>query len=304
MNAIHMRRFRNIPPLQYLLGFEAAARLQSFSKAAEELGLSQSAVSHEMRLLEAKLGQALFRRQGRSMALTDAGHDYHRTVRAALEGLESGYQRLAPYKKPGSVIIYSPPDFAARWLLPRLPELIKAAPNCEPWIDTSGKEVNFDSMEVSIAIYRARSPVTAVPTLELFSEMLIPVANHSLIKKPLRQALDVMKFTLLHDERPEGWNEWLESAGVVSPNISAGLDFSDREFALKAAERGYGIALCDSKFSNEDSPESNLKPVHPHALKTGFHWFASAPESELKDDVTKAVWNWLGQNISPVTSQP
>ena len=104
MNAIHMRRFRNIPPLQYLLGFEAAARLESFSKAADELGLSASAISHEIRLLEERLGQPLFIRQGRAIWLTDAGRDYQRTVMQSLDQLEGGFRRLEPYRKPGSVV--------------------------------------------------------------------------------------------------------------------------------------------------------------------------------------------------------
>ena len=144
MNSIHMKRFRNIPPLQYLLGFEAAARLGSFSKAAEELGISQSAVSHEMRLLEARVGQPLFVRQGRSVRLTDAGRDYQRSVAGALENLETGYRKLEPYRTPGSVVIYCRSDFAARWLLPRIGALKIAVPLCDPWIDTSGGKVDFE----------------------------------------------------------------------------------------------------------------------------------------------------------------
>ncbi len=103
-----MRRYRNVPPLQFLQGFEAAARLGNFSKAAEELGLSQSAVSHQMRLLEERLGQPLFLRVGRHVRLTDAGRDYSRTVTRALAELDTGYRRLEPYRKPRSVVIYAP----------------------------------------------------------------------------------------------------------------------------------------------------------------------------------------------------
>ena len=296
MNAIHMRRFRNIPPLQYLLGFEAAARLNSFSKAAEELGLSQSAISHEMRLLEARVGQALFIRQGRTVSLTDAGRDYQRTVRASLEELESGYRRLAPYKKPGSVIIYCPSDFASRWLLPRLPELKKAVPQCEPWIDTSGKEIDFESTEVSIAILRSRSRATSVPSFKLFSEMLLAVAAPTLIRKPVQRAEGLLNFTILHDERPEGWNEWFESAGVETDDISKGLDFSDRELALKAAECGLGVALCDSKFLDLEASR-HLAAASSHHMDTGVGWHALAAESELKDNVTLAVWHWLEKGL-------
>ena len=107
-----MRQFRNIPPLQYLLGFEAAARLGSFGRAAEELGLTQSAISHQMRLLEGRLGQPLFMRDGRKVRLTDAGRDYQRTVARSLAQLEDGCRHLDAFRKPGSVVIYAPRDLA------------------------------------------------------------------------------------------------------------------------------------------------------------------------------------------------
>ena len=133
-----MVKFRHIPPTQFLKGFEAASRLESFSRAAEELGLTQSAISHQMRLLEGHIGQPLFMRFGREVRLTDAGRDYQRTVRRCLEMMEEGYRRLEPYRKPGSVVIYAPRDFSRRWLLSRLPALRAAVPACEPWLDTSG----------------------------------------------------------------------------------------------------------------------------------------------------------------------
>jgi LysR family glycine cleavage system transcriptional activator len=293
MNRIHMRRFRNIPPLQYLLGFEAAARLESFSKAAEELGLSASAISHEMRLLEERIGQPLFIRQGRAIWLTDAGRDYQRTVMQSLEQLEGGFRRLEPYRKPGSVVIYCEADFAARWLLPRLDQLRRAVPACDPWIDTSGKAIDFDSLEVSISVGRGRSANKSPLTYDLFPDVLVPVAFPGLIKKPIQRAEQVLRHRLIHDERPEGWNEWLEATGVKAADSSAGLDFSDREMALRAAEAGYGIALCTEAFVSEQLRESTLRKVCTEKLHTGLKWRAQTTEKELSDSVTRQVWSWL-----------
>jgi LysR family transcriptional regulator, glycine cleavage system transcriptional activator len=289
MNGIHMRRFRNIPPLQYLLGFEAAARLGSFSKAADELGLSQSAVSHEMRLLEERLRQPLFLRHGRSIALTDAGRDYQRTVMQSLDHLEGGYRRLEPYRKPGSVVIYCEPDFAARWLLPRLDDLKRAVPACEPWIDTSGKTIDFDSLEVSIAIVRTRATAGNTPTQNLFSDVLVPAASPNLIKKIMQKPEHLLKHQLIHDERPEGWNEWFEAVGMSHADTSGGLDFSDREMALKAAEASYGVALCTAAFIEENV----LFKACNSELDTGLFWCAQTTEKELSDNVTSQVWKWL-----------
>jgi LysR family transcriptional regulator, glycine cleavage system transcriptional activator len=293
MNDIHMRRFRNIPPLQYLLGFEAAARLGSFSKAAGELGLSQSAVSHEMRLLEQRMGQPMFLRHGRSVTLTDAGRDYQRTVMQSLDQLEGGYRRLEPYRKPGSVVIYCESDFAARWLLPRLGNLRRVVPACEPWIDTTGKAIDFESLEVSIAIVRGRTTTGNSPAQDLFEDILVPVASPSLIKKSLLRADQILKYRLIHDERPEGWNEWFEGAGITHADASSGLDFSDREMALKAAETGYGVALCTKAFIGDGANATRITKACSGDLNTGLTWRAQTTEKELSDNITYQVWNWF-----------
>ena len=181
-----MRRYRNVPPLQFLQGFEAAARLGNFSKAAQELGLSPSAVSHQMRLLEDRIGQTLFRRVGRHVSLTDAGRDYQRTVSQALDDLEGGYRRLEPYRKPGSVVIYAPREFASRWLLPRLPRLLQDCPGVCPWIDTSERPIDFAEMEVSLAILYAEAPPPDVEAIRLFADQIAPVLSPSLAHFPAK----------------------------------------------------------------------------------------------------------------------
>ena len=293
MNDIHMRRFRNIPPLQYLLGFEAAARLGSFRLASEELGLSQSAISHEMRLLEERIGQPLFIRNGRSFQLTDAGRDYQRTVATALDQMERGYHRLAPFRKPGSVIIYAPRDFAARWLLPKLKDLRAAVPQCDPWIDTSGVAVDFENMEVSFAISRVRSMVEGSHTALLVPDVLAPVVSPKLAPKPIKTPADLLKHTLLHDERSEQWRDWFEMAGVTTGDISAGLDFSDSDFALAAAELGLGVALASLPLAHDAIAAGRLIQPLPQVLKTEQSWVISTTAKELNDSVTLAVWNWF-----------
>jgi LysR family transcriptional regulator, glycine cleavage system transcriptional activator len=295
MNGIHMRRFRNIPPLQYLLGFEAAARLESFSKAALELGISQSAVSHEMRLLEDRVGQPLFIRQGRSVRLTDAGRDYQRSVAKSLEQLETGYRRLEPFRKPGSVVIYAPHDFAARWLLPRLEKLKKAVPQCDPWIDTSGTPVDFEELEVSIAILRAREVGSNLTSQTLFADALVPVASPELIRRPIKNPSDLTRFALIHDERSEGWHEWFESAGVKVDEVSAGLDVSDSDLALQAALQGQGIALASLPLVQQLLDGAKLVQVSPHAFETGHSWYAVSTVKELSEPITKNTWDWLAE---------
>ena len=206
-----MVKFRHIPPTQFLKGFEAASRLESFSRAAEELGLSQSAISHQMRLLEGHIGQPLFMRFGREVRLTDAGRDYQRTVRRCLDLLEEGYRRLEPYRKPGSVVIYAPRDFSRRWLLHRLPALRAAVPACEPWLDTGGASVDFETMELDLAIIYADAPPEGCESLLIARDFLSPVATKDLAST-LHTPADLLGVPLIHDERPTGWADWLRSA--------------------------------------------------------------------------------------------
>jgi LysR family glycine cleavage system transcriptional activator len=298
LNAIHVRRFRNIPPLQYLLGFEAAARLGSFGKAADELGLTQSAVSHQMRLLEERLGQPLFLRHGRTVRLTDAGRDYQRTVQRSFEELEGGYRRLAPFRKPGSVVIYAPRDFAARWLMPRLADLRQRVPDCDPWIDTSGIAVDFNDMEVSIAIHRGAEANIGVIGHRLANDVLAPVMSPQLAGSPLAGPADLPRYPLLHTEGSMGWKEWFEHFGIAAGDVSAGLDFSDADLALDAAERGLGIALASQALAAEAIANGRLAQSLEHSMETAHAWFATTTAKELDDPVTRAVWSWISDASS------
>ena len=287
-----MRRFRNIPPLQYLVGFEAAARLGGFSRAASELGLSQSAVSHEMRLLEDRIGQPLFMRKGRSVHLTDAGRDYQRSVMKSLALLEEGHRRLAPFRKAGSVVIYAPRDFTARWLMPRLWRLRQEIPGCEPWIDTSGSKVDFIEIEASIAILRDAAPPANLECLTLFPDSLTPVAAPARATA-LRAPADVLNGALIHHERAEGWSDWFQLAGVDGGNLTAGLDFSDSDFALAAAELGLGTALGCPQLVSGSVAAGQLCQPFSQTLDTGQWWLATSTVKELSDPVTAKVWQWL-----------
>lgn len=289
-----MSRYRNVPPLPFLRGFEAAARLGNFSQAAAELGLTQSAVSHQMRLLEDRIGQPLFRRVGRSVYLTDAGRDYQRTVRRALEQLEDGYQRLEPYRKPASVVIYAPRDFAARWLMPRLPQLRTDLPECEPWLDTSGGAIDFEEVEVNIAILYLEQPPDKQRAMRLVEDSLSPVLSPGLAAaRKLDAPSALLKLPRLHDERPIGWPDWLRSAGVAFDDVSAGLDFDDSDFVLTAAELGLGVALASLPMAAPAIAAKRLVQPFGHTLDPGKAWFAVSTEEELADPQIKAVWDWF-----------
>lgn len=292
-----MVKFRHIPPTQFLKGFEAAARLESFSRAAEEVGLTQSAISHQMRLLEGQIGQPLFLRLGREVRLTDAGRDYHRTVRRCLDMMEEGYRRLEPYRKPGSVVIYAPQDFARRWLLPRLPALQAAAPACDPWLDTSGATVDFETMEVDIALIHANEPPPGCESLLIARDRLSPVAEPALAAT-LRQPSDLLLAALIHEEGPIGWADWLAHAGIEAGKVWKGTNFSDSDMALAAAELGQGVALASLFLAGDALAAGTLVRPFAAAVDSGRAWYALSSAGRLDDGDVRDVWSWLGQQAA------
>lgn len=287
-----MVKFRHIPPTQFLKGFEAASRLESFSRAAEELGLSQSAISHQMRLLEGHIGQPLFMRFGREVRLTDAGRDYQRTVRRCLEMMEEGYRRLEPYRKPGSVVIYAPRDFSRRWLLHRLPALRAAVPGCEPWLDTSGTPVDFETMELDLAIVYVDSPPEGCESLMIARDFLSPVAAKDLAST-LRIPADLLGASFIHDERPTGWADWFRSVGVEPNGTWHGTNFSDSDLALAAAEQGQGVALGSLTLAAEAIASGSLVQPYEHVLDAGRGWYAISTRDRLRDVDVLGTWEWL-----------
>ena len=288
-----MRRYRNVPPLQFLQGFEAASRLGGFSKAAEELGLSQSAVSHEMRLLEERVGQPLFLRVGRKVQLTDAGRVYQRSVRQALDDLDAAQQRLEPFRRDSSVVIYAPRDFGRRWLLPKLGDLLSACPNCQPWLDTSGAEVDFSSMEVSIGIVHANEPPPGLSAIRLAEDVRCPLASKTLVPEGSLTDEEIAGLPLIHDEGLPGWEDYFELGGLTRSRLPGVLDFSDSDAALAAAEAGHGVVLASLALGQAAIDQGNLVPVSSRTIDTRKSWIAVTNAGELGNPYTASVWRWL-----------
>jgi LysR family transcriptional regulator, glycine cleavage system transcriptional activator len=238
------------PPvtLSTLRGFEAAARLASFALAANELHLSHSAVSHQIKLLEQELGQPLFRRVGRSVVLTDAGKDFARTVREILLRLEDGVARLAPYQKPSGVILYTTMSFARGFLLRRLAQFRSDLPDVDLWLDTSERKVDFAADEVDILITHAGG-VAAHGTIDahLIEDKRVPVASPSLVSKmggSFAGATFIAGWPLLHDESEVSWRTWFGHIGRPDDDVVSGSNFSDHALMIDAAADGHGVALA------------------------------------------------------------
>jgi LysR family glycine cleavage system transcriptional activator len=256
---------RRLPPLNALRGFEAAARSGSFAKAADELALTQSAVSHQVRQLEHAFGQPLFLRHGRELSLTDAGRDFLETVRAALNQLSVGFERLAPYKEPQSVIVSCDAAFARYWLLPRLPEFRAHHPRVAVWLDTSEQLLDFERQEVEVVVGRLRAAGADCVEESLFDDYLTAgIRQHA--SEPSLSLDNLVEQVLLHDERRENWLVWMRQQNLSGHETLAGLRFSDPGLALEAAKLGQGVALVSDVLALEELRAGTLQAPFAHRL--------------------------------------
>lgn len=288
-------RYGRLPSIQALVGFEAAARLSSFSRAAEELAMTQSAISHQIRSLEQQLGQDLFRREGRQVTLTDAGRDLLETARRTLATLKTGLGRLDFYVKPGSVVFSCPPAWARYWLLPRLPDLRSQYPDIDPWIVPSNSAVDVDHSETDCFVTLANSPPPGLLSLELARDCLTPVCAPAYLGRARKKLKikDMPQQSLLHDEDWEGWNRWFEAAGLDGPAPVSGMNSSDSGLVLDAALAGQGIALASKTIAAGALAKGELLQPFELSIETGLSWYLVADAAHLEGVSERRFWNWI-----------
>ena len=283
-----------LPPLSSLRGFEAAARLGSFAKAADELCLTQAAVSHQVRSLEKELGQQLFLRLPRELVLTDAGKDFLSTVETALQTLSHGMQRLAPYNKTATLIVACDPALARHWLVPELVSFHASNPDTEVWLDTSEQLTDFDTQEVDVIIDRGEPEGSGLITLPLFDERLAPMASpRVLAENPVANIDDMRALKLIHDERREGWLTWCQHFGYTTLDVVAGPNFSDAGFALDTAIAHGGAVLASDVLTDRARKMGQLSVVLERWMPVAKPYCASWPRNLANDEQLVKFRNWL-----------
>lgn len=295
-----MSRYRSLPPLSTIIGFEAAARLQSFSRAAEELNITQSAISHQVRVLEDHLGQPLFRRIGRRIELVDAGHDFLITAQTALEELRHGVRRLNGYSKPGSVIIMMPAALATGWFLPRLSQLRSQHSWIDPWVHTSDQTHVSEESEIDIVLGPQLWADAGARSVLLGHERLLPLCSAvlaaSLPDLPTRARLDMAP--LLHDESLNDWQSWFSQVGSLRTEFTRGFNFSDTGQMLQAAMMGHGICLATSLEADQPLKDGRLVPASVEALEKTQPLYMSCWTRNFARPPVTSLWDWLaGQFI-------
>jgi LysR family transcriptional regulator, glycine cleavage system transcriptional activator len=296
-----------LPPMTTLRGFEAAARLGSFAKAADELHVTQSAVSHQIRLLERHLGQPLFRRIHRAIVLTDAGRDFARTVRQMIEMLEQGVSRLAPYKKPEQVILYTTCAFARSFVMPRLRRLKDDHPDIDLWLDTSERRVDFETDEVDLLITQEEG----IAGLHCVDADFLPDRRAALAAPTLVEAigglpknpLDLARWPLLHDESVASWREWfVRMGGGKLGSFANGLSFSDQGLMLDAVLAGHGAALVSLVLAKPLLDEGRLLLLPGVFIEQApYRLYCDRPRFE--NDRVRRAFEWLRQEAEALSDE-
>lgn len=253
-------RNARLPSLDLLQGFEAAARLLSFTRAGDELHLTQSAVSRQMQELEAQLGVKLFERRHRALALTDAGQQFYASAAQVLATMRAATDRLRAQAGRGTLSVTTTHSFAALWLIPRLAGFTRGHPGVDVRIaaDTRVQDLERDGLDVAI---RHGPASLAGPNAErLFGERVFPVCSPKLLKdarRPLAEPADLRHHVLLQYDDPDvrhpwlHWRTWLEVERLEELKPAGRLSFSGYEQIIAAAIAGHGVALGRSPLLND-----------------------------------------------------
>jgi LysR family glycine cleavage system transcriptional activator len=245
---MHRKRF-NLPPLDFIQGFEAAARTLSFTKAAEELFITQSAVSRQIRSLEEHLGVPLFERRPRSLGLTDAGRSLQRTSVEVLERLQEATDRLRTEGAAPHLTVTTTGGFASLWLIPRLRKFTALYPDVDVRISASYKTVDLERNLVDVAIRYCAEDEAPDGAVRLFGEELFPVCSPVLLTEgaqPLRDIAGLSHHALLHmDEARDhmDWDTWLAAHGHAGLRPTASIRFDSYEQLVQAALSGQGVGM-------------------------------------------------------------
>jgi len=277
---------RRLPSMKALRAFEAAARHLSFTLAADELNVTQAAISHRVKTLEERLGVRLFHRYNRKLELTDAGRVYLPSLRGALDMVGAATDRVTERARTATLKVSVVVSFATKWLQPRLPQFAEEHPEIDVRVTADDKLVAFarDDVDVGIRFGRGRYPGLRVD--KLMDDKIVPVCSPALLEgpHPLRNPADLKHHTLLHDMAFYGgdlpdWADWLARAGVCDVDPGLGPGFNLWSMLIDAAVAGQGVALARTTMADGDLKAGRLvQPFGPTLPSAYAYWLVSTPE--------------------------
>ena len=292
---------RKIPPLQTLVCFDAAARHESYTRAAQELALTQSAVSRQVGALEAFLGVALFRRTRHGVALTPSGTTYARQTALRLESMERDtLDAMADQGSGGSLALAAVPTFATRWLLPRLPGFAQLQPDAVVHIETRTRPFLFADGEFDAALYAGTPAQVAnwagTRALLLMPEDVVPVCSPRLLPrgKPVAPAAIAQMPLLQQSTRPDGWRQWFDAQQVDAPRARTGPRYELFSMLASAAAHGLGVALMPTMLVDDEIARGELTVACARPLSGQRNYYLVTPDRGEPRPLLAAFAAWLG----------
>jgi LysR family transcriptional regulator, glycine cleavage system transcriptional activator len=291
---------RNLPSLKALRAFEAAARHQSFSAAAGELNVTHAAISRQVRELETWLGLSLFRRIHRGVVLTDPGARYAGVLGRSFDRIAAATEEVLRPDAAGLLRISVEVAFASRWLVPRLGRFRAAHPDIDVDIDQTDATADLSSGEAALAIRYGEGYWPGTRVTHLYDILIFPVCAPALLdgEHPLRAPADLRHHTLLHEDHPRWWAEWLHAVGVHDLDPSRGPRFSNMALALDAALSGQGVALGDNVVAKPDLDAGRL--VRPFDQEVEFEaYYLVEPDVTPAHPTVEAFRTWILAEIAP-----
>jgi len=294
-----IREPMRLPSLGALRVFEAAARYESFSRAATELFVTHGAVSHQMRTLENELGVPLFERRGKRVMLTHAGRAYADRVREALDQIAQATHQLRAGNRDNRLAISTMPSFAARWLTPHIGTFIERHPELEVELFSSPALVDFGREEMDVALRMGSGNYPGLYVEKLLDDVFFPVCSPSFNGGRLpRTVAEMATMTLLRSEG-EDWEPWFEAAGVsgfVEPR--GGLMFQDSSLLLQAAAAGQGIALIRPTLAFNELLAGRVVRLFETTTPCPWNYYFVCPHSALQTPKMQAFRAWLLPEIA------
>ncbi|MCP4010274.1 MAG: LysR family transcriptional regulator [Proteobacteria bacterium] len=290
-----MNNYRR-PSLKAVSTFEAAARHESFKGAAEELFLTPSAISHQVRQLEEHLGVNLFHRLSGGLAITDAGAAYLRMLSPAFAGIDDATRQVMELEYSDQLTIRTPPGFAKRWLLDRLPDFLKACPDVDVKVIATSEVLDFRKKNIDIGIYYGRSIWPGHVVRPLLSERVLPMCSPAFKKQAgkLRRPADLLKFTLIHTERNlVTWKMWFADRDVSALEDLRGVCLDPSELAIDAAVRNIGIVLESDMLAAQELEKGALVPAIENSESEIVSYYLVYPEEYEGLPKVAAFSDWI-----------
>ncbi len=296
-----MTKRSELPPLTALRAFAAAGERLSFQEAARQLGVTPSAVSHQIRMLEEWLETPLFARMARQIAITPAGKKFHRDVSAALNDIAVAASRLRAKTKRTTLKISALPLITNVWLIPRLAAFEAKHPGITLAIETENRVTDFESEDVDIGIRNMRAPTPGLFARKLLDIRPVPLCARKLTTgaNALREPRDLAQHTLINvSARPGAWAHWLSLVGLKGLKPKRELTFDTVPAALEAASRGHGVTLGMSPLVWESpSIASLVVPFAPKVEASSAYYVVHRKADRSRPEV-RAFVDWITKEMA------